>query len=191
MKEEDYFVQVAHRRPESFVPPPTGSDRQQEQEQEQEQEQVSEPEKGVKFRQLTPEQREKELADMRTRDNPRVRAIFDLIDQHNSGQGLPGGVRVCQGDIVAPGLVLEENPFPEWFDAALRGKGGFEYDKGCASYTKMVTGKLEAERWAKWVVEILEAERKASQADGKKPLAETTEVLIREDHRALLNDILS
>jgi len=215
--EEDYFVQVTHRRPPPLEPPrhegsewPIPSAEAQEISAELTgqhpssdgsvpavpDELVPSPNppsmaKGVKFRQLTPEQNEQELAHSRESDNPRVRAMFDMIDKNASGQALPDGVRVRQGDLFAPGLVITTNPFPDWFGHALQTMGQFEWNDGCVSYIKMVTGKPQAEKWAAWVIEILEAERKAALSDGRKPLSDTTEVMIREDHRALMNDILS
>jgi len=149
------------------------------------------PCKGGFMRVLTSEEAERELAPSRENDNPRVRAMFDLIEKSQTKQALPDGVRVRQGDLFAPGLVVTANPFPDWFDVAMRKTGDFEWDNGCTSYTKVVTGKSNAERWAAWVIEILENERKDATANGRKPLSDTTEVMIREDHRALLNDITS
>jgi hypothetical protein len=149
------------------------------------------PCKGGFMRVLTPEEDARELSPSRDADHPRVRAMFDLIEKSQTKQALPDGVRVRQGDLFAPGLVITENPFPDWFKQALQVTGQFEWDNGCVSYTKMVTGKPQAERWAAWVIEILEAERKAALLEGRKPLADTTEVMVREDHRALMNDIFS
>jgi hypothetical protein len=146
---------------------------------------------GGTLRVLTPEEKEREMAESRQSDNPRVRAMFDMIDKHETHQPLPEGVRVRQGDLFAPGLVITANPFPDWFDYALRKMGQFDFDSGCISYTKQVTGKPEAERWAGWVIQILENERKDALSSGRKPLCDTTEVVVREDHRALLNDVIN
>ncbi len=190
MRDEDYFVQVTYRRP-----PPENAPAKQAQPAGAPAAAPAGPESvqgsSERFRKLTPEERERELEVLRNSDNPRVRSMFEMIEKNESGQALPDGVRVRQGDLFAPGLVITGNPFPDWFDSALRKNGGFEWDNGCVSYVKVITGKAEAEQWAMWVISILEAERKDALANGRKPMADTTEVMVREDHRALLNDIVS
>lgn len=220
MQDEDYFVQVTYRRPipeepkstpvrfvgaeseisaeltgQQFLPngnmPPVPDELVPAPDQNAEPPGKLVPCKGGFMRVLTPEDEARELSSSRENDHPRVRAMFDLIEKSQTKQALPDGVRVRQGDLFAPGLVVTGNPFPDWFDHALRVTGQFEWDNGCVSYTKMVTGKSEAEKWAAWVIEILEAERKNALVSGQQPLSVTTEVMIREDHRTLLNDILS
>jgi hypothetical protein len=216
--EDIYFVQVAYQRgafPEAPKPnpppvdPPAAEGAVAEPEKSDQpaihrpakpKEESKSEEQRPNFRVLTPEEREKELAEMRARDNTRVRALFDLIDKANEGKELPDGARVVQGDIVAPGLNITKNPFPDWFDAALQ-QQGFEFDTGCIAYTKRVTeavvdnkriqAKTMAEGWYWWVMQILANEKEKADREQRPPLVATTVVSIREDHQALLQDLIS
>lgn len=194
---EVFFVQLAYcRRP---APPPAPKTTHPEDE-------PSKPQpSGERQRKLTPEQRERELKPMLETDAPRVRALFDLLDRATSKEPLPDGVVVKQGDIVAPD-VLKGNPFPAWFDQVMRANSWY-FDEGCMAYVMIVDDnsvreairrnpsapadtKWLAEAWYWWVKKLLENERARAVADGTVPLADLTSVCIREDHRALLQDLL-
>lgn len=142
------------------------------------------PAPGEKIRVLTKEQEDAELAGMRATDNPRVRRIFDLLDAPAKGQPLPEGVRLNQGDLVAPGLILQERPFPDWFHA-LMAQNGWEYNKGSASFMIAAEGKLKAEQWHNWVVEVLRRESEYAKSSGSAPMIDVIGIYIREDHRDL------
>ncbi|TFH46467.1 MAG: hypothetical protein E4H01_09925 [Lysobacterales bacterium] len=142
------------------------------------------PTEGEKIRVMTREQEGAELAEMRATDNPRVRMIFDLLDSHAKRQPLPEGVRLNQGDLVAPGLILQENPFPDWFHAEMA-RAGWEYNKGSASFMIAAEGKPKAEQWYNWIVEVLRREGEYAKGVGAAPMADTIGIYIREDHRDL------
>jgi hypothetical protein len=142
------------------------------------------PEPTEKIRVLTKEQEDVELASMRATDNPRVRQIFDLLDSPAKGQPLPEGVRLNQGDLVAPGLILQEKPFPDWFHT-LMSQNGWEYNKGSASFMIAAEGKVKAEQWYNWVMEVLRRESEYAKSTGTAPMADSVGVYIREDHRDL------
>jgi len=139
---------------------------------------------GEKIRVLTKEQEDFELAAMRATDNPRVRRIFDILDAPSKRQAIPEGIRLNQGDLVAPGLILDERPFPEWFYELLT-SNGWEFNKGAASFMLLVDGKPSAEAWYTWVFEILRRESEYAKSTGTTPLMETVGVYIREDHTDL------
>ncbi len=189
---ETYFVQLAFKRP---APP--------KQEQLDNAEAVAaveevvdtagncEKKKRAPFRQLTDEQRRAELKPMHDRDNSRVRGMFNLLDKEASGEALPEGTRVRQGDMIAPGLVISANPFPSWLDGVFTAKG-FAYDEGCISYIKAVEGKEEAEKWYLWVWQLLKNDsERPERPDGEVALWTVTELHIREDHTHLLGDLLT
>jgi len=160
-----------------------------------------------KIREVSQAQEESELAGMRSSDHPRVRQIFDIIDAPAKGKPLPDGVRIAQGDLVAPGLILEEEPFPPWLHEHMIGNG-WTYDKGAASFmllvgeaqietveneqpvVKRLSAKAHAVMWYEWVMQILQNDAEHAAKTGRTPLRDNVGVYIREDHTELLQSLL-
>jgi hypothetical protein len=179
MAEERYWVQIAYQRPPVAAPNVLAAAVVV---------QVASGDKSVRV--LTPEQEQVELQRQRATDHPRIRQIFDILDAPSKGRPLPDGVRLNQGDLVAPGLILDENPFPDWFHAEMV-KYGWEYNRGNVSFMLGVDGKQKAEAWYFWVMEILKRMKEHEKLNGAPALSESIGVYIREDHSPLWNDELT
>lgn len=179
MAEEVYWVQVAYHRKPVEAPKVESAPAE-----------AVAPVPNAKIRPMSPEQEAMELKRQRETDNPRVRKIFDLLDAPSKKQPLPEGVRLNQGDLVAPGLILEERPFPDWFHQ-LMDANGWEYNKGNSSFMLAVEGKQKAEAWYCWLMEIFRREKEYATAHKLPALSDNIGVYIREDHTFLWQDELT